>query len=84
MVSQCRIKPKISNWVWVCDMSKIKRPKPPNELIGFLPAFEIFDWVKKVFFDENSKLYNPDHEHLHDLETPELSFLGAGRIGRLS
>ena len=23
MVSQCRIKPKISNWVWVCDMSKI-------------------------------------------------------------
>ena len=23
MVSQCSIKPKISNWVWVCDMSKI-------------------------------------------------------------
>ena len=23
MVSQCRIKPKISNWVWVCDMSKL-------------------------------------------------------------
>lgn len=58
-------------------MSKIKRPKPPNELIGFLPAPEIFDWVKKVFFDENSKLYNPDHEHLHDLEMPELSFLWA-------
>ncbi len=55
----------------------MKRPYPPTDMPTFLPAPEIFEWVKNSFFDEQSKLYNPDHEHLHHLEMPELSFLWA-------
>lgn len=55
----------------------LKRPKPPKVMTQFLPAPEIFEWVQHTLFDSASKLYNEDHEHLHHLEMPQLSFLWA-------
>ena len=54
-----------------------KRPYPPKNLPAFLPAPEIFNWVQATLFNKSSKLYNEDHEHLHQLEMPKLSFLWA-------
>jgi len=54
-----------------------KRPSPPKDMPAFLPAPEVFEWVQRALFDSSSKLYNADHEHLHHLEMPSLSFLWA-------
>lgn len=54
-----------------------KRPMPPKDMPAFLPAPEVFAWVKDKLFEKTSKLYNEDHEHLHHLDTPKLSFLWA-------
>ncbi len=50
---------------------------PPENIRGFVPAQDVFDWVQSVLFSQESKLYNSDHEHLHDLENHELCFLWA-------
>ncbi len=58
----------------------MKRPKPPiHKLIttSFLPAPELFEFIRSVLFNKESKLYNEDHQHLHDLENHELCFLWA-------
>lgn len=54
-----------------------KRPMPPKDMPAFLPAPEVFSWVKDTLFEKTSKLYNEDHEHLHHLEIQDLSFLWA-------
>lgn len=56
----------------------MKRPMPPKDFYGFTPAPEIFEFIHATFFNEDSVAHNPDHEHLHHLEMPELSFLWAG------
>lgn len=60
--------------LWVGGMN---RPMPPAEIPGFTPAPEIFDFVQATFFNSESPVYNPDHDHLHHLEMPDLSFLWA-------
>lgn len=50
---------------------------PPAELDGFVAAPEIFEFIQDTFFNESSPVYNPDHNHLHHLEMPDLSFLWA-------
>lgn len=50
---------------------RINRPHPPQALIEsygglFVPAQEVWDWVKACILDESGPLYNPDHQHLKD------------------
>lgn len=47
------------------------RPSPPREALKesevrplFMPAPELDVWVKETFLDEESALYNDEHEHL--------------------
>ncbi|TCB71587.1 transposase [Acinetobacter sp. ANC 4216] len=51
----------------------MNRPYPPKHITDpeewteeflFEPAQEIYDWLHTNILDPNSKLYNPDHEHL--------------------
>jgi hypothetical protein len=47
-----------------------KRPMPPESLFdvgaaaAFIPATDISEWVQVTFFDESSRVHNPDHAHL--------------------
>ena len=52
-------------------MFKLGRPRPPDtwantvgDVYRFQPAPEIYDWLHETILNENSKVYNPDHEHL--------------------
>ncbi len=56
-----------------------KRPMPPAYPIAgdFAAAPEVFEWMQSTLFDKDHTLYNPDHEHLHHLDMPRLSFLWA-------
>lgn len=56
-----------------------KRPTPPAYPIlgGFVAAPEIFEWLHATIFDKDHALYNKDHDHLHDVDMPRLSFLWA-------
>lgn len=43
---------------------------PPSDLVtsfepGFLPAPEVDEWLRAVFLDESSELYNVEHSHLN-------------------
>lgn len=51
------------------------RPQPPDELANlselemldrFAPAPDLREWICETFIDEDSPLYNPDHQHLRD------------------
>jgi hypothetical protein len=52
-------------------------------LLGFVPAPEVEEWVRRTFIDEAGPLHNPAHEHL---QQAELGFLwtdiGNSRGGR--
>jgi hypothetical protein len=51
-------------------LSKLKRPKPPEELLEvnerslFRPSSELALWAEEIFITEGSKLHNPEHSHL--------------------
>lgn len=52
-------------------MSDLSRPYPPDEIIDpesfqsmYLPAPDVSAWLKEVFLNEDSPLYNEDHRHL--------------------
>ena len=68
----------------------MNRPYPPekdqleedDEESGGLLEFEpdngeLWDWVNENFLNEDSPLYNPDHEHLLSFRPPEIVFLWA-------
>jgi ribosomal protein S27AE len=48
------------------------RPYPPEKLlvvgsrVTFIPAPDVAVWAEATFFDETSRIHNPDHEHLAD------------------
>lgn len=57
------------------------RPMPPSSLVShdgiidsvvsgvrFLPAHDIYDWVRETFLEESGALHNPDHKHLLDAQ----------------
>lgn len=54
------------------DDLTLQRPQPPTDKIGFLPAPELFDWVRMTFLFSLSPIYNADHEHLN---SAKLGFL---------
>lgn len=48
---------------------EIKRPMPPAELVTalepvFQPAPEVEEWLRSAFLDDNSPLFNVEHDHL--------------------
>lgn len=45
------------------------RPRPPAEMLAeFEPAPDVWEWLRRVFLDEKSPLFNEDHEHLTDAD----------------
>ncbi|EMQ0326503.1 putative metallopeptidase [Acinetobacter baumannii] len=58
------------------------RPMPPEWLFemdtpNFAPAPEIWEWIKQVFLDPKSKLFNPDHMHLRSFRYPDIAVMWA-------
>lgn len=50
---------------------KISRPHPPQLILEsfgglFVPAPELWEWIKACILSEEGSLYNPDHAHLAD------------------
>lgn len=59
-----------------------QRPNPPDWIFAldtpnFAPAPELWEWIKTVFLDKKSKLFNPDHFHLGAFYYPEIAVLWA-------
>ncbi|EPJ8241325.1 putative metallopeptidase, partial [Acinetobacter baumannii] len=44
---------------------------------NFAPAPEIWEWIKQVFLDPKSKLFNPDHMHLRSFRYPDIAVMWA-------
>ena len=64
----------------------MNRPMPPEHLLNIdpefqpteiEPAFEVKKWIEQTFLDKESKLYNPDHEHLSYFDETFLAVLWA-------
>ncbi|MFV5365445.1 putative metallopeptidase [Acinetobacter oleivorans] len=58
------------------------RPVPPEWLFdfgtpNFVPAPEMWNWIKQVFLDPKSKLFNPDHMHLRSFRYPDIAVMWA-------
>ncbi|MFK6850141.1 putative metallopeptidase [Acinetobacter baumannii] len=58
------------------------RPMPPEWLFemdtpNFVPAPELWEWIRKVFLDPKSKLFNPDHMHLRSFRYPDIAVMWA-------
>ncbi|MDV7635177.1 putative metallopeptidase [Acinetobacter baumannii] len=58
------------------------RPMPPEWLFEmdtpkFAPAPEMWEWIKQVFLDPKSKLFNPDHLHLRSFRYPDIAVMWA-------
>ncbi len=58
------------------------RPMPPEWLFemdtpNFAPAPEMWEWIKQVFLDPKSKLFNPDHLHLRSFRYPDIAVMWA-------
>lgn len=65
-----------------------ERPKPPESIVGvhgilsirhFTPAQEVEAWARRVFLQEDSPLFNEEHQHL---EQADLGFLWAATPNR--
>lgn len=60
----------------------MKRPQPPESITGiceaaFIPAPEVWEWIKVVFLNPESKLFNPDHKHLGAFNFQHIAVLWA-------
>ncbi|AWW83290.1 putative metallopeptidase [Acinetobacter baumannii] len=44
---------------------------------NFVPAPELWEWIRKVFLDPKSKLFNPDHMHLRSFRYPDIAVMWA-------
>lgn len=58
------------------------RPYPPKFIFeldtpDFLPAPELWAWIKAVFLNENSEVFNPDHIHLDSFYWPQIAVMWA-------
>jgi hypothetical protein len=63
-------------------MKIMKRPYPPESMIGisdamFVPAPELWEWIKETFLMPESKLFNPDHRHLAGFKFSDIAVLWA-------
>lgn len=59
-----------------------KRPYPPKDIFAldtpnFIPAPELWQWIKTTFLDKDSKLFNIDHFHLGAFHYPEIAVMWA-------
>lgn len=60
----------------------MNRPYPPESMIGiadamFVPAPEVWEWIKTIFLSPESKLFNPDHRHLAGFKFSDIAVLWA-------
>ena len=58
------------------------RPYPPKfifelDIPDFLPAPELWAWIKAVFLNEDSGVFNPDHIHLDSFYWPQIAVMWA-------
>lgn len=58
------------------------RPMPPEWIFeidtpNFAPAPELWEWIRQVFLDPKSKLFNPDHMHLRSFRYPDIAVMWA-------
>ncbi|WP_180172797.1 putative metallopeptidase [Acinetobacter sp. YH01025] len=58
------------------------RPYPPKEIFdldtpNFIPAPELWAWIKAVFLNEHSEVFNPDHIHLDSFYWPQIAVMWA-------
>lgn len=58
------------------------RPYPPKQIFeldtpDFVPAAELWTWIKVVFLNEKSELFNPDHVHLDAFHWPKIAVMWA-------
>ena len=58
------------------------RPYPPKfifelDIPDFLPAPELWAWIKAVFLNEHSEVFNPDHIHLDSFYWPQIAVMWA-------
>lgn len=59
-----------------------QRPYPPEWIFehdtpNFVPAPELWTWIKTVFLNPESKLFNPDHAHLGAYHYPQIAVMWA-------
>lgn len=59
-----------------------QRPYPPEWIFepenpSFVPAPELWDWIKAVFLNPESKLFNEDHWHLGAYRYPQIAVMWA-------
>lgn len=59
-----------------------QRPSPPNWIFAldtpnFAPAPELWGWIKAVFLNKESKLFNDDHYHLGAFHYPDIAVMWA-------
>ena len=59
-----------------------KRPFPPESMIDihgamFVPAPEVWEWIKQTFLNPESELFNPDHKHLMRFRFPDIAVMWA-------
>ncbi|MEQ1303206.1 putative metallopeptidase [Acinetobacter radioresistens] len=58
------------------------RPFPPDWIFNFgtpnfSPAPELWQWIKAVFLNQESELFNPDHQHLSFFNWPNIAVMWA-------
>ena len=59
-----------------------QRPYPPKEIFcldtpNFVPAPELWEWIKTIFLNPEHKLFNPDHVHLGAFHYPQIAVMWA-------
>ena len=58
------------------------RPYPPEHIFlmdtpDFVPAPELWQWIKSIFLNPEHKLFNPDHVHLGAFYYPQIAVMWA-------
>lgn len=66
----------------VLGFTTAQRPYPPVDMLeldgrDFVPAPELWEWIKTTFFDQQSALHNPDHLHLANFYYPHIAVMWA-------
>ena len=59
-----------------------QRPYPPEWIFAldtpnFVPAPELWRWIKSIFLNPEHKLFNPDHAHLGAFHYPQIAVMWA-------
>ena len=60
------------------DWSGMRRPQPPEPEFLIKPAPEVYAFIQRSFLNQDSPLYNPEHDHLTEFDWPYIACLWAG------